>query len=382
MALISRQDTPPRGREEVECARDLARQSRNRRAVELARREPARGHRGSRRPRGAPRGNRAVDEDSQAPVNDCVPCHKGTRGGHGAQAEGRELAPQGEPRSRARRGLPGRELPELSEEEPGALDEERAILTDGVGRGDEHVRHLRRRWAARIPLGVPPPARHADRRDRAGEAVGTDGPADQLAQVHERRRRVARTSLRKHARGVEQDRPPMGRAPRAARNRKRSREDARDVGLRGRDAAPVRQGRDGRRDVLPEPGQRPEGLRVLGKSPAVFPNHLPRRAAEISRPRVVPESRPRGENGLLPRAREGPHVGEARQEALVPGPHRADRGLLQHDLGDPDPIGVARPAPGQGPLLIAVPGEEEIAEGASRRLRLRPGASRRRRPRG
>ena len=51
----------------------------------------------------------------------------------------------------------------------------------------------------------------------------------------------------------------------------------------------------------------------------------------------------------------GLDVGEAFQEPAVVGPDRGHLGLLEHDLRDPDGIGVAQAPPGQGAALLPVP---------------------------
>jgi hypothetical protein len=53
---------------------------------------------------------------------------------------------------------------------------------------------------------------------------------------------------------------------------------------------------------------------------------------------------------------------EARHEALEIGLHRRDRGLLQHDLRDPDAVRIGalarQRAPGQDAAMAVIPGEE------------------------
>ncbi len=64
---------------------------------------------------------------------------------------------------------------------------------------------------------------------------------------------------------------------------------------------------------------------------------------------------------------QGLDGGEAVEEAQVEGLDRRHRGLLQHDLGQPDPIGIGDlprlGAPRQDPPVAIVPGEQIVGFG-------------------
>ncbi len=108
--------------------------------------------------------------------------------------------------------------------------------------------------------------------------------------------------------------------------------------------------------------QRPQRLRRLAGSRRA-PRPPGRRRAgcgrgRSSRARPIPPSPPPPARG------QRLHVGEAREEALEARPDRGDRGLLQHDLGQPDPvrIGPSRPATarqGSSAAVAVVPGEQQ-----------------------
>ena len=67
-----------------------------------------------------------------------------------------------------------------------------------------------------------------------------------------------------------------------------------------------------------------------------------RRRAGCARARVVAEARP-GLQHLLDRCQgERLHVRPAREKAQIVRRHSLDRGLLQHDLGEPDLVGIDR----------------------------------------
>jgi hypothetical protein len=61
------------------------------------------------------------------------------------------------------------------------------------------------------------------------------------------------------------------------------------------------------------------------------------------------------------------HIRKAREESLVVGDHGFDARLLEHDLGDPDPVEAGarvrlRLSPGQVAFRAIVPGEQGTAK--------------------
>src|SRR5450759_2168385 len=63
------------------------------------------------------------------------------------------------------------------------------------------------------------------------------------------------------------------------------------------------------------------------------------------------------------RAGERGDIGEALEKTAVIRNHRGDLGLLQHDFGDPDAVGIARALPRQVVAAVAlVPGEQTRCE--------------------
>ena len=90
----------------------------------------------------------------------------------------------------------------------------------------------------------------------------------------------------------------------------------------------------------------------------------PRRFLQIPRPRIVPKPAPRREQLLFRRGGQRGHVGESLQETLVVRDYRRYAGLLEHDLGNPDPVGIAGPSPGQVALVFVIPGEQATPDGA------------------
>ena len=115
---------------------------------------------------------------------------------------------------------------------------------------------------------------------------------------------------------------------------------------------------DGPHAVGPETGQPAEGPGVIGQGAAVLADNDLRGPVKVSGASVIAQALPHLENGLKPRPGEGARVGEALQEALVVRKDGFDARLVEHDLGDPDPVGIPRPPPGQVALLAVVPAED------------------------
>ena len=76
------------------------------------------------------------------------------------------------------------------------------------------------------------------------------------------------------------------------------------------------------------------------------PHHL-RAAVQVARAAVVAQAAPQRQHVVQRRGGQRGHVGKALQEARVVVQHRGHLRLLQHDLGQPDAVRVARVLPGQ-----------------------------------
>ena len=88
-----------------------------------------------------------------------------------------------------------------------------------------------------------------------------------------------------------------------------------------------------------------------------------RAAMEIARARVVAEAAPGGEHLAEVGGGQRADVGEARGEALVVGEDGRHLRLLQHDLGEPDAVRVARVLPGQRmAAVLLLPGDDALGE--------------------
>ena len=154
--------------------------------------------------------------------------------------------------------------------------------------------------------------------------------------------------------------PPPGAAAGSppASGRRRAREPRRhplDVAVQHRHRLAEGDRGDRRRGVVADPGEPRQPCRVGRKASAGDPPPPPHGAgapAGSSRGRTTAPAPPRAAPPPGPRPRE------ARQEALVVGEDGLDPGLLEHDLGEPDPVRVACPAARAGPPVAVVPGEE------------------------
>ena len=104
-------------------------------------------------------------------------------------------------------------------------------------------------------------------------------------------------------------------------------------------------GRDGAGRIGADAGQFAQAVERIGEG-AGFRDRLGA-GLEVAGAGVIAEAGPSRHDALLRRRREGLHGGEAFEKAQEVRFDRRDRGLLQHHLGQPDPIGV-RSFPRQG----------------------------------
>lgn len=72
------------------------------------------------------------------------------------------------------------------------------------------------------------------------------------------------------------------------------------------------------------------------------------------------------ENIVLRGRRQGSDGRKASQPFIVIWDYGRDLGLLEHEFGDEDGVGIGRPAPGKVAPVFAVPGNKRSAEGRIR----------------
>ena len=115
---------------------------------------------------------------------------------------------------------------------------------------------------------------------------------------------------------------------------------------------------DGGCGIVADPRQRADG-RIVARETARG-HHLPGGAPQIAGARIISQAGPQRQHILFLRRRQRFHRGEAIEEALVIRDDGLRAGLLQHDLGNPDAVGVGGAPPGQIAMAAAVPGEQPL----------------------
>ena len=199
----------------------------------------------------------------------------------------------------------------------GAAGEEHSALPARSGFGAE---------AAWIGLRAPRPERSAVPGERARRAIGIAGSADRRADIHQRLGEIARSpAWRQHSRR---------RLDFASRSRNRLIEreeaghDAADVAVDRRGLAPEGDRRNRRSGIGADAGEGPQ-LRLFARKPAAAASDFLGAGVQVSRPRIVAETRERADHSL---DRGGGQILDPRpfrDERLVVGRRRLRRRLLQ-----------------------------------------------------
>ena len=97
---------------------------------------------------------------------------------------------------------------------------------------------------------------------------------------------------------------------------------------------------------------------------AMFTDHDFCESVQIARPGVVTQPLPAVENAGARRKRESGEIGEAAQPLIIIREDSGDLGLLKHELGNEDRVGIAGAAPGKVAPVRAVPAHEKTTEAA------------------
>ena len=120
----------------------------------------------------------------------------------------------------------------------------------------------------------------------------------------------------------------------------------------------------GRGGGAADAGQGANGLGGIGKMAAIPLGNPACCGVEIACPAVVAEPAPEREHIVFGSAGERGQIGKARNEAFEVADNGGDLRLLQHDLGQPDAIGIAIALPGQVvAAMLALPGHDAVGEG-------------------
>ena len=202
----------------------------------------------------------------------------------------------------------------------------------------------------------------------AGEAAGPVRGADAGAEIHQRLRIVAGPLPGRERLGEGVERGPRLRQRRL--DGVQAGDHPLDVAVDDGCRPVVGDGGDRRRRVAADSRQRPQRFFARRQPPAVLREDDAGAAVQVARPRVIAEALPGVEHlvelGAGQRLEGGPARAEA-GEALGDDRHRR---LLEHDLAEPDDIGV-RPrarlgAPGQAAAVAVVPVEQGGGEAHGR----------------
>lgn len=281
--------------------------------------------------------------------------------------------------------LPARELPESSEQArrgptlyepaPAPVDEDDDRRPDVGASGGAARRD--RAGVVELPEGA------AGERDGAGVAAGRARDADSFPELHERLvERAAGPAVERLRQGSFE--PPAG--PGSAEVPRLEEEP-------GGDPESVRLERDDR-SIVGEGGDRPGDVRADARQPLEFGDGareapvVPRDdlaggRVEVARPGVVTGPFPELQDATERCPRERLDGRERVRQSLEVGYRLRDAGLLEEDLGEPDPVRVAISPPGKGPTVPLEPPEERgDRRRRERRGRLPTGRIRHGRPSG
>src|SRR5262245_60197826 len=259
-----------------------------------------------------------------------------------------------------------RELPEPAhessvptapqQEAPGALHHRDVFADRHRGPGG-----AARRWNAQLKPGGAGPAGRADRAARAG---GLEGSANGRPELHDRLVEVPRFGRGRHQPRRGGPQPPVARRRRRAAQEQQTRQDTRHVAVDHRKPLAVGDAQDRPGGVASDARKRERLVEAVREAPAVPGDDDSRRRVQVAGAAVVAESGPRCEDVVQARGRQVRDGRVGVQKALEVGDDRADRGLLQHDLGDPDPVRIARAPPREIAAVAPVPRDETAGEGA------------------
>ena len=125
------------------------------------------------------------------------------------------------------------------------------------------------------------------------------------------------------------------------------------VGVENRNALRKTKCRDGPRGGSADAGQSRQLVRSTRKSPAVLCNNLLSTTVQIAGTRVIAEPTPKAHYLVLTGRRQSCDIWKPREETRVIVEDSGHLRLLQHDLGQPDFVGIPSLLPGQmvAPML-------------------------------
>jgi len=203
--------------------------------------------------------------------------------------------------------------------------------------------------------------RHALRRERTDPAAWPRAEAHRRAKVHQSLRVAANRSFREQR---------FGKRPEFAGDRglsgkpldaEAAREHTPDVAVQDRRMPAKGEHGDRRRSRSADAGQLRKRRRIAGETACMHANDPARGRMKVSGARVIAKAAPETQHLVLGCLRQRLHVGKSAQKALVIGDHRVDARLLQHHLGEPDAVRIARTLPGKVMASVAPLPADELA---------------------
>ena len=136
------------------------------------------------------------------------------------------------------------------------------------------------------------------------------------------------------------------------------------------------EGGQGPRGGLADAGKGAEGLNRVGEASVKLRHQSPGDALQGQGAAIVPQSLPGGHDVPQGGPGQGQNVGEGIDKGFILEGHAFHLGLLQHDFGNEDVIGVSGGPPGQlPPLVMKKPVEapaKSVGGGGSDPARLEP----------
>ena len=144
--------------------------------------------------------------------------------------------------------------------------------------------------------------------------------------------------------------------------------DAADVGVDRGLCMLVREGQHSPRGVATDSGKRAKRIAV-GRDDSLVPvDDTLRKRVEVGRAAVVPQPIPLFPNRAGRCISEVPDGGERGEKPRVILLDAAHLGLLQHEFGDHDPVGITGPAPRQVTSVATKPAQQTGPKRALSRL--------------
>ncbi len=213
-------------------------------------------------------------------------------------------------------------------------------------------------------LCIPTRGRRAVRAQRTARTGGIFRGAQGRPEIHQGLREIAGPAVRREPLGgCANDGLP---ARQRLADREQARDHALDIAVHRYGACVIGDRRDRRRGVVADARQVAQLSGCLREFSPVPVHDGAGAGVQIARPRVIAEARPQPQHVLEISRGQRMDGRETGEEAQIIRDGRGDRGLLQHDLGKPDPVRIARlagdGAPGKDAPVSVVPGEQPPAE--------------------